>query len=136
MPFLVDANILSEVTKPLPEENVVRWLKENEEDLMVDPIILGEVQAGIFFLPKGRRRQRLEQWFDEVMGAIFCVTWDAETGLRWAKLLADLRSAGTNMPLKDSLIAASALTHGLTIATRNEADFRKAGVAIFNPFKP
>jgi len=60
MPFLVDGNVLSEATKPSPDEKVVRWLRANEEELAVDPIILGELHAGILFLPKGRRRQNLE----------------------------------------------------------------------------
>ena len=58
-------------------------------------------------------------------------SWD---DLRWAKLLADLRAAGHAMPIKDSLIAATALVHGMTVATRNVRDFRRAGVKIVNPF--
>jgi predicted nucleic acid-binding protein len=60
--------------------------------------------------------------------------WEAATGLRWAQLLADLRAAGRAMPIKDSLIAATALVHGLTVVTRNRADFEKAGVDIVDPF--
>lgn len=135
MPFLVDANVLSEATKPQPSERVARWMRDHEEDLMVDPIVLGEIQTGILLLPKGRRREHLEHWFSKVVEAIYCLPWDADTALRWAKLLAQLRAAGQSMPLKDSLIAASALTYGLTVATSNEADFRTSGVTIFNPFK-
>jgi len=134
MPFLVDSNVLSEVTKPEPDEGVVVWLKDNEEELAVDPIVIGELRTGILCLPSGARRKRLEEWFQRVAGSLHCLSWDFETGMRWAQLLANLRKAGLAMPLKDSLIAASALQHGLTVATRNERDFRKAGVRVLNPF--
>ena len=91
---------------------------------MIDPIILGEIRFGILLLPAGKRRRRLETWFNDGVAKIGCLPWDAATGLRWGKLLADLRSAGKAMPIKDSLIAATALVHDLTIATRNLADFR------------
>jgi len=61
---------------------------------------------------------------------------DARTGLAWAALLSRLRAAGTAMPIKDSLIAATALTHDLTLATRNRVDFEKAGVRMVVPFGP
>ena len=134
MPFLVDSNVLSEVTKPEPDEGVVVWLKDNEEELAVDPIVIGELRTGILCLPSGARRKRLEEWFQRVAGSLHCLSWDFETGMRWAQLLANLRKAGLAMHLKDSLIAASALQHGLTVATRNERDFRKAGVRVLNPF--
>jgi predicted nucleic acid-binding protein len=134
MPFLVDSNVLSEVTKPDPDTGVVIWLKDHEEEIAVDPIIIGELRTGILCLPSGARRKRLEEWFQRVSGSLHCLSWDFDTGMRWAQLLADLRRAGRAMPLKDSLIAASALQHGLTVATRNEQDFLKAGVRLFNPF--
>jgi predicted nucleic acid-binding protein len=134
MPFLVDGNVLSEATRPDPDEKVVRWLRANEEELVVDPIILGELHAGILFLPKGRRRRNLESWFREVTDSIHCLDWNAQTALFWSQLLADLRANGRNMPLKDSLIAASALAHDLTLATRNEKDFLHCGVRLLNPF--
>jgi predicted nucleic acid-binding protein len=132
--YLVDANVLSEATRAKPEAEVVAWLRQNESELAVDPIILGEIRFGIHLLPAGKRRRRLETWFKDGVAKITCLPWGAETGLRWAKLLADLRSAGKAMPIKDSLIAATALVHGLTIATHNQADFRVAGVKLLDPF--
>jgi toxin FitB len=132
--YLVDANVLSEPTKPAPETAVVEWLRENEAELAVDPIILGEVRFGILLLPAGARRSRLERWFQEGVGRMRCLPWEAATGLRWAGLLADLRAAGRSMPIKDSLIAATALTHGLAVATRNTTDFARTGVQVVDPF--
>ena len=134
MTCLVDANVLCEATRPSPDPRVVEWLIRNERDLVVDPVILGEVRFGILLLPSGRRRRELESWFDEVARRIYCVPWDVETGLRWAELLAHLRSLGKPMPIKDSLIAATALTHGLQLATRNRRDFEASGVELVDPF--
>lgn len=91
---------------------------------------------GILLLPKGRRRTRLEAWFDGGVQRLTCLPWEAETGLRWAALLAQLRGSGRAIPIKDSLIAATALVHGLTVATRNCRDFEQAGVRVVNPFAP
>jgi predicted nucleic acid-binding protein len=132
--YLVDANVLSEPTKKVPDSKVVDWLRENEREIVVDPIILGEVRFGILLLRSGRRRANLERWFDAGVQKLRCLPWEAETGLRWAQLLASLRTAGRAMPIKDSLIAATALVHDLTVVTRNHADFEKTGVSIIDPF--
>ena len=134
MKYLVDANVLSEPTKPAPNPAVVEWLRQNEREIAVDPVILGEVRFGILLLPKGKRRARLDQWFEAGVRRLVCLPWEAETGLRWAELVASLRRSGRSMPVKDSLIAATALVYDLVIATRNHADFEKAGVEIVNPF--
>jgi len=132
--YLVDANVLSEPTRPLPDFKVVEWLRRNERDIAVDPVILGEVRFGILLLRGGRRRANLERWFDAGVQRLHCLPWEAETGLRWAQLLASLRVAGRAMPIKDSFIAATALVHDLIVATRNTRDFEKAGVRIVDPF--
>lgn len=132
--FLVDASVLSEPTKATPDSVAVNWLRKHECDLVVDPIILGEVRFGIRLLPRGKRRTRLEHWFDTGVRRLHCLPWEVETALRWAQLLATLRAAGRAMPIKDSLIAATALRHGLTLATRNRADFEKSGVKLVDPF--
>ena len=134
MTYLVDANVLSEATKPDPDAKALEWLRRNERELAVDPIILGEIRFGIHLLPAGTRRRRLEAWFESGVARLVCVPWDAKTGLRWAELLAQLRKSGQAMPIKDSLIAATALVHGFTVATRNTRDFRKARVTVLDPF--
>lgn len=134
MSWLVDANVLSEPTRPAPSARVVDWLQRNERELVVDPVILGELRFGILVLPEGRRRERLDTWFEEGVARMRCVPWETATGLRWAALLADLRRSGQAMPIKDSLIAATALVHEFGVATRNVRDFAKAGVRIVDPF--
>jgi len=132
--FLVDANVLSEPTRAEPSVKVVEWLSRHERELVVDPVILGELRFGILLLERGRKRQRLERWFDDGARRLACLPWDAATGLRWAQLLADLRAAGQTMPVKDSMIAATALVHDLTVATRNRRDFARARVEVVDPF--
>jgi predicted nucleic acid-binding protein len=135
MTYLVDANVLSEPTKPAPNSKVVEWLTINERNLTVDSIILGELYIGILALPRGRKRIQLEQWFEAVIQTIECRPWDAPISRRWAMLVAELKRKGATLPLLDGMIAATALQHDLTIATRNTHDFRKTGVKVVNPFE-
>ncbi len=134
MSYLVDANILSEPTKPRPDSKVVNWLRAHEGDLVVDAVILGELALGIFGLSRGRKRAQLERWFEELEDRIDCLPWDRATSRRWAQLVADLKRKGRIIPVLDSMIAATALTHGLTVATHNVRDFQKAGVPVLDPF--
>ena len=133
MKHLVDANVLSEATKPDPDPRVIEWLRHNERSIVVDPIILGEVRFGILFLADGARRTDLERWFEQGVGRIQCLPWDSAVGQRWAQLLADLRRRGRPMSIKDSLIAATALAHDLALATLNRWDFEPARVRLVDP---
>lgn len=135
MKFLVDADVLSEPTKPTPSPRVVDWLRQNEIELAVNPIILGEIEYGILLLQPGKRRRRLQQWFARGVQQMRSLELDVHAASRWAELLARLKRKGLSMPIKDSLIAATALSHGLSIATRNVADYRHAGVTLLNPFE-
>jgi predicted nucleic acid-binding protein len=131
--FLVDANVLSEATRPAPDERVVEWLACNEPEVAVDSIILGEIRFGILLLPRGRRRSRLERWFEDGVQRLQCIPWEAATGLRWAELLATLRAEGHAMPIKDSLIAGTALAHDLAVVTLNRRDFDLSGAVVVDP---
>lgn len=135
MRFVVDANVLSEPTKPAPDERVVSWLREHERDVVVNPIVLGELEYGILLMPAGKRRERLERWFAAGVARLACLDFDAGCATAWARLLARLRKKGRAMPIKDSLIAATALANELAVATRNVADFRHAGVRVVDPFQ-
>jgi predicted nucleic acid-binding protein len=98
--FLVDANVLSEATRPEPDPRVLAWLARHEREIAVDPVILGEIRFGILLLPIGKRRARLERWFEEGVERIHCIAWEAAAGLRWAQLLAELRTSGRSMAVR------------------------------------
>jgi predicted nucleic acid-binding protein len=132
--YLVDANVLSEPTRPAPNGKVVEWLSANERNLAVDSIVLGELCLGVLSLPAGRKRARLEQWLEAVMRTLDCLPWEAAAARRWAKLVVDLKRKGRTLPLLDSMIAATALEHGLTVATRSVNHFEPAGVQTVDPF--
>lgn len=134
MTYLVDANVLSEPTKPAPSAKVVAWLKANEAELATDPIVLGELWIGILSLAVGRKRAKLEQWFEALARTVTCLPWDQAVSRRWAKLVVELRSRGQSLPLLDAMIAGTALEHSLTVATRNVRDFQRAGVKVVDPF--
>ena len=135
MIYLVDANVLSEPTKQTADSRVVAWLQANESNLIVDSIIVGDLRVGILALPRGRKRARLEQWYETVVETIECLPWDAMISRRWAALVVELKRKGETVPLLDGMIAATALQHDLIIATRNTRDFQKTGVKTFNPFE-
>lgn len=134
MSYLVNANILREVTKPAPDAKVVAWLSAHEAELMIDPIILGELCTGILALPVGRKRAQLEQWFAAVVEALDCLPWDANVSLRWVRLVVGLRRKGESLPMLDSMIVATVLTHSLTVVTHNVRDFERSGARIVDPF--
>jgi predicted nucleic acid-binding protein len=132
--YLVDANVLSEPTKPAPDPRVVAWLTSHEGHVVVDAVVLGELSVGILGYPAGRKRAALEAWFESVVRVIDCLPWDASVSLRWARLVVQLKRKGQSLPLLDSMIAATALHHGLTVVTHNTRDFQRAGVKVFDPF--
>ena len=135
MIYLVDANVLSEPTKQTANPKVVKWLNANESNLIVDSIIIGELRIGILALPRGRKRARLEQWYESVVETIDCIPWDATISQRWAALVVELKQKGDSVPLLDGMIAATALQNDLIVATRNTRDFQKTGVKTLNPFE-
>ncbi len=134
MKYLVDANVLSEPTKPSPAAPAVAWLREHECVRAVNPIILGELEYGILLLPASRRRTKVEQWFADGVSRIRVLDFDLATAAVWARLLARLKRKGLAMPINDNFIAATALARDLTVATRNTSAFRPAGVRAESPF--
>jgi predicted nucleic acid-binding protein len=134
MKYLVDANVLSEVTRPQASANVTQWLRDHEADFVVNPIVLGEIEYGIGLTRSARKRAELQKWLEDGLRRLRVLDIDSGTASTWSALLGRLRKNGTAMPVKDSLIAASALQHKLTIVTRNTIDFQHAGVTLIDPF--
>ena len=135
--FLLDTNVISEPSKPDPNPHVLRWIAQNDErSLFVSVLTFGEINRGISLLPASKKRERYQR-FLELLGERFgerALPFDRAAAEQWGALLARCSASGTPMPTIDSMLAATALTHGLTIVTRNVGDFRPAGVPLVNPF--
>ena len=134
MRFLVDANVLSEPTKPQFSQRAADWLDANEAELAVDAVVMGEIWRGVDALATGRKKQNLVEWFGQLQGSVPCLPWTLETAIVWGQLLNRIKKAGFTVGLMDTMIASTARLHGLTVATRNVEDFTRCGVPVVNPF--
>jgi len=137
--FLIDTNVLSEYNRTGgPDPGVRLWLETTDRRTQhVSIITLAEIQKGIELLDQGKRRAQLEQWLTQDLeawfsGRVFPV--DRQVAMRWASLVAQGSRTGRPLPTVDSLIAATALVHGLTIVTRNTKDFAGIGASTINPW--
>ena len=135
MSYLVDANVLCEATRPRAEARVLDWLDRHDAQLHVSVITLGEILKGINLLSKGRKQRRLETWFADLEASFDgrVLLLDPPVMREWAALYARHQRAGRLLSSFDSLLAATASLHGLTLVTRNESDF-PAEVPVVNPW--
>ena len=135
MSFLLDTNVLAELRKPRPHPSVAAWYEGvGDEELFLSVLVVGEIQQGVTRLRRKDPRQAAvyEAWLGklrrEFADRVLPVSQDV--ALAWGRL-----AAGDPLPVVDGLLAATALVHGLTVATRNVADFEPTGVALLNPFE-
>lgn len=139
MSFLLDTSVVSELIRKVPHESVIDWLgRQDEETLYLSVLTLGELEKGISKLKASARRDRLRTWISRDLAARFAdrfLSIDARVAARWGALTGDSEKRGVPLPVIDSLIAATALEHGLTVATRNVADFERCGVPWFDPWQ-
>ena len=134
MKYLVDVNVLSEPTKPVSVQRVTDWLQANRNDAVVDSVVLAEIWRGVDALPVGKRKELLIAWFLDLKANLPCLDWTPETAMVWGPLVNQVKSAGFTIGIKDTMIAATAKLHDLTVATRNVDDFIRCGVPVVNPF--
>lgn len=134
MIYLLDTNIVSQATKLQPNVKVMDWWQgQDEASLMLSVIVLQELRFGIEMTPSGRRRNDLEKWLENRLrpafaGRILPVTEDiAELS---GQLLANTKRAGHMAEVADTLIAATARVHGMTVATLNWKHFEHLGVEL------
>jgi len=132
--YLVDTNALSELRRKQPQPEVVAWFTERpRQTLYLSVLTLGEIRKGIESLDAARQQPLLD-WLEVELPNYFLgrlLAIDAHTADRWGRLLA---RAGRPAPAVDSLLAATALQHDLTLVTRNTADFAGTGVRLINPW--
>ncbi len=139
MRYLLDTNIISNITKPNPSESLLAWMgAQRDEDLFIASLTVAEIRRGVLEKPAGKRRDQLESWFSGPEGpqALFAgrvLPFDENAGLVWARLMADGKAQGRPRSALDTIIAAVAEAHKCTVVTDNEKDFD--GVEIINPLR-
>lgn len=136
MSYLIDTNVISELVRPRPSERVTRWFKAAPDSaLHLSVLTLGEVRQGVERLAGGSRKEKLRVWLEQEVPAWFEDRLLPITGAiadRWGRLLAEV---GRPVAAIDSLLAATALVHGLRLVTRNTTDFDFPGLDVVDPWK-
>ncbi|MGI8670743.1 MAG: type II toxin-antitoxin system VapC family toxin [Aridibacter sp.] len=138
MKYLLDTCVLAEFKKKQPEQKVLDWLNNQiEPTLFLSVITIGEIQKGISILPNSKRKTGLEKWLKTLIYRYDrrIIALDIDEMKTWGELNGKLAKKGFVFPFLDSLIAATVLTHKMTLVTRNEADFKNTGVKILNIWK-
>lgn len=135
MAYLLDTNVLCESSKSNPDPAVTQWLSENDSELHVSALSLGEMIKGIHLMDKGKRRIEIETWYQRIerWAARRIVPLDGPVMHTWGVFYAKHQKAGRRLPLMDSLLAATSLQSNLTLVTRNTADFPEE-VSVVNPW--
>ncbi len=138
--YLLDTNIISNITKPVPSENLIAWMAEQaNEDLFISSLTVAEIRRGVLEKPAGRKRRELERWFagpegPQLLFAGRVLPFDEKAALVWAQLMAMGTARGRPRNPLDMIIAAVAQVNDCVVVTDNEKDF--AGLKILNPLRP
>ncbi len=137
--FLLDTNIISNITKPVPSRSLIVWMgTQTDDSLFISALTVAEIWRGILEMPAGKRQIELEDWFRGTEGPqnLFAgrvLAFDDRAGLIWARLMAEGSAHGRPRSALDMIIAAVAECHDCTVVTDNERDF--AGLAFINPMR-
>ena len=132
--YLLDTNVVSELRKPKPHGAVLAWFEGLEDtQLHLSAVTIGEIQSGIEITREQdeAKASEIEAWLEMVAGSYNVLSMDAATFRAWAQLM----HRQSDTVYEDAMIAATAKVHGLTVVTRNVADFKPFGVPLLNPFK-
>ena len=137
--YLLDTNCISELVRPRPAAQVLKWFDAADERLLyLSVLTLGEIRKGVEGLSPGKRRGSLETWVSVDLPARFAgriLPLDAGVADRWGVLAAQAQRKGNPLPVIDGLLAATALYHELTVVSRNASHFRSIQTAVVNPWE-
>ncbi|ESY46396.1 PIN domain-containing protein [Mesorhizobium sp. RSR380A] len=138
MRLLLDTNVLSEVTRPAPVARVLGWLDELDEDRsFISVVSIAEIRRGVSLMDEGRKREALAEWLARDLPQRFeqrVLPVDDAVALAWGDLMGFGKHRGRGLSSMDGLIAATAIAHELTLATRNTKHFEGFGLELFDPW--
>lgn len=136
--IILDTNVVSEPMRPGGSEAVLAWLDRQAADtLYLTAINLAELLVGIAILPAGKRKHGLDAALTEVVSSLFgsrILPFDQAAAKAYALVVSRARTAGRAIGAADGQIAAIALVHGFTVATRDAVPFEAAGVPVIDPW--
>ncbi len=137
--LLLDTNVLSEVTKPRPNEDVLTWLHELDEDrTFISIVSIAEIRRGVALMDKGRKQEALDKWLTDDLPQRFekrIIPVEGLVARAWGDLMALAKRSGRGLASMDGMIAATAVAHHFSLATRNTKDFEGLGINIIDPWK-
>jgi len=138
MTYLLDTNVVSESIKPRPADRVVTWLAaQHSASIYLSVLTLGEIQQGIVRSPNPRRVERLTRWLEDELQPQFqgrLLPIEVQVMKTWGQITEQALRHGRPVSYVDSLLAATAITHGLTLVTRNSKDVEGLPVQTLNPW--
>jgi predicted nucleic acid-binding protein len=138
--YLLDTNILSNITKPVPSESLVAWMSlQDDDNLFISTLTVAEIWRGVLEKSAGKKRHQLERWFAGQEGpqALFAgriLPFDDKAALIWGKLMANGTKSGRPRSAIDMIVAAIAEANDCMVVTDNDKHF--AGLKIVNPLRP
>lgn len=138
MSYLLDTNVLSELIKPRPEPAVHAWISGlNDRQAFLSCVSIAELRRGIEVMDSGKARDRLESWVARDLVPRFrdrVLPLDLAAADAWGRLMARSKAVGANLGILDGFLAATAVTRGLTLVTRNTRHFEWSDVPLLNPW--
>ena len=138
MKYLLDTNAVSEWTKPNPDAGLLNWLAQCDEDqIYISVITLAELRRGIARMESGRRRRALEAWLAVELPQRFegrVIEINGSVADAWGEIVAARDLLGRPIAAMDAFIAAIARLNGMTLVTRNVADFQPSLSQIVTPW--